>query len=134
MPMGWTFSHYTHKYCFIARDQLLSGVLFTAIMCWDCFMQQYSRDYSGITRDLYWTDHFYPVMLVKNSSTWITLLLCKNDPVIKMYDILLSDIKRQMRSFPLLTNITFSPKLLGSMAPLRELLIKKMQLNYGLLP
>ena len=33
-------------------------------------MQQYSRASSGITRNLYWTDHLMPVMLVKNSSTW----------------------------------------------------------------
>ena len=32
-------------------------------------MQHYSRDYSGITRDLYWTNHLGPVMFVKNSST-----------------------------------------------------------------
>ena len=114
-------------YCLIilTNTVLLPGVSFCL---WCCsvlacagivFMQHYSRDYSSITRDLYGTDHFPPVMLVENSITWITLLVLKNAPVLKMYCILLSDIKRQTGSFPLLTIITFSLQLLGSIAPLR---------------
>ena len=34
-------------------------------------MQYYSGDYSDITKDLYWTDHLAPVMLVKNSTGWV---------------------------------------------------------------
>ena len=71
------------------------------------FMQHYSRDYSGITRDLYWTDHLARGPWDRNTSKerdkwgvrndhFISLQECSRQEtkVIDRDHILLFDIKK----------------------------------------